>query len=226
MNKITKIMFLVLSSFVFANLATAASFSLGIAGNAQVYAGKGVENNGAGTGIENVQEANGAFDSSHAALFGEININDTIAFGIEYVPEAITSPENINVQHDGGENDYGGTAQTNKAKVEYDDITTVYANVNLPILEGSYLKVGYIQMDVLTKETLGTGGNYNDVELEGILAGLGYRNNLDNGMFVGVELTVAEMDDVSATNTTDATKKVTIKDIYGATASLRIGKTF
>ena len=45
-------------------------------------------------------------------------------------------------------------------------------------------------------------------------------------MFVGVEFTIADLDDVEATNTTDSSKKVKVKDIYGATASIRIGKTF
>ena len=77
---------------------------------------------------------------------------------------------------------------TNKASVEYEDITTLYANISLPQIEGSYLKVGYISMDVITTESLGTGGSYNDVDLDGILVGAGYKRMGDNGMFVAVEL--------------------------------------
>ena len=227
MNRLTKALLVIVTSFGFANYASAFSFSAGVAGNYQVYAGKGVEHNGGTTG-NNLQEANGAFDSSHPAIFLEGDVTDMVTIGLEYAPEAIESPENINVQRDGttGGDYTGGSDKTNKASVEYEDITTLYANISLPQIEGSYLKLGYISMDVITTESLGTGGSYNDVDLDGILVGAGYKRMGDNGMFVAVEFTVADMDDVEATNTTDTTKKVQVKDIYGATASLRIGKTF
>ena len=227
MNKLTRALLVIVTSFVFANYASAFSFSAGVAGNLQVYAGKGVEHNGGTTG-NNLQEANGAFESSHPAIFLEGDVTDMVTIGLEYAPEAIESPENINVQRDGttGGDYTGGSDKTNKASVEYEDITTLYANISLPQIEGSYLKLGYISMDVITTESLGTGGSYNDVDLDGILVGAGYKRMGDNGMFVAVEFTVADMDDVEATNTTDTTKKVQVKDIYGATASLRIGKTF
>ena len=227
MNKLTKALLIIVTSLAFTNYASAFEFSAGVAGNLQVYAGKGVEHNGGTTG-GNLQEANGAFDSSHVAVFLEGNVTDTVTIGLEYVPEAIESPENVNVQRDGtvGGDYNGGSDKTNKASVEYEDITTLYANISLPVVEGSYLKLGYVSMDVITTESLGTGGSYNDVDLDGILVGAGYKRMGDNGMFVAVELTIADMDDVEATNTTDTTKKVQVKDIYGATASLRIGKTF
>ena len=227
MNKLTKALLVIVTSFVFANYASAFSFSAGVAGNLQVYAGKGVEHNGGTTG-NNLQEANGAFESSHPAIFLEGDVTDMVTIGLEYAPEAIESPENINAQQTGATdaNPSGGTVVTNKASVEYEDITTLYANISLPAIEGSYLKLGYISMDVITTESLGTGGSYNDVDLDGILVGAGYKRMGDNGMFVAVELTIADMDDVEATNTTDTTKKVQVKDIHGATASLRIGKTF
>ena len=227
MNKLTKALLIIVTSFAFTNYASAFEFSAGVAGNLQVYAGKGVEHNGGTTG-NNLQEANGAFDSSHVAIFLEGDVTDMVTIGLEYAPEAIESPENINAQQTGATDadPSGGTVVTNKASVEYEDITTLYANISLPAIEGSYLKLGYISMDVITTESLGTGGSYNDVDLDGILVGAGYKRTGDNGMFVAVEFTVADMDDIEATNTTDSTKKVQVNDIYGATASLRIGKTF
>ena len=207
MNKLTKALLIVVTSFAFTNYASAFSFSAGVAGNLQVYAGKGVEHNGGTTG-NNLQEANGAFDSSHVAIFLEGDVTDMVTIGLEYAPEAIESPENINAQQTGATD---ATLQcgtvTNKASVEYEDITTLYANISLPQIEGSYLKLGYISMDVITTESLGTGGSYNDVDLDGILVGAGYKRMGDNGMFVGVEFTVADMDDVEATNTTDTKQK-------------------
>jgi len=105
----------------------------------------------------------------------------------------------------------------------------MYAIAKLPvpgILEGTYLKVGFTEADVKTKENLGTGGSYNDVEIDGMVAGLGYARTNDDGIFFRVELLGTDMDDVTAKNTTDSTKKVVISDIVGASASIKIGKTF
>ena len=92
MNKLTKALLIVVTSFAFTNYASAVSFSAGVAGNLQVYAGKGVEHNGGTTG-NNLQEANGAFDSSHVAIFLEGDVTDMVTIGLEYAPEAIESPE-------------------------------------------------------------------------------------------------------------------------------------
>ena len=77
MNKLTKALLIIVTSFAFTNYASAFEFSAGVAGNMQVYAGKGVEHNGGTTG-SNLQEANGAFDSSHVAVFLEGNVTDTV----------------------------------------------------------------------------------------------------------------------------------------------------
>ena len=60
------------------------------------------------------------------------------------------------------------------------------------------------------------------------MVGVGFRNELDSGVFIGVELAGYEIDDMEATNTSDATnhKKVKIQDVLGASASLKVGKTF
>ena len=145
----------------------------------------------------------------------------------------IDSDENVNVQHDGntqGGNKFGagnGTAKTNTAKVSLEDMMTLY--VLFKHDNGVYVKLGAVQGDVITKEVLGTGGSYGNVDLEGITVGLGFRNELDNGAFIGVELAGYEIDDMEATNTSDGAgnhKKVKIQDILGASASLKFGKTF
>ena len=76
------------------------------------------------------------------SIFLEGDVTDMVTIGLEYAPEAIESPENINAQQTGATDadPSGGTVVTNKASVEYEDITTLYANISLPRCEGSYLK--------------------------------------------------------------------------------------
>ncbi len=50
--------------------------------------------------------------------------------------------------------------------------------------------------------------------------------DLDSGIFVRAEVMGSDYDDVSATNSNHADISVQITDMIGASASLRIGKTF
>ena len=88
------------------------------------------------------------------------------------------------------------------------------------------LKLGYHMVDIATQESLGTGSKYNDVDTTGYTLGLGYQAKSDNGMFVRLEVSVSEYDDVTATSTVDSSKEVSVSDMYGAMGSLKIGKSF
>ena len=224
MNKLVKTFLVLLSTLGLTSMSYAQdiSLSLGVAGNYGFYAAQGKETNST-----QVTTEYGGMETSHVAIFGEVSMGQ-LAVGIEYNPSDLDSPEKISVYEDlGGDN--SSSSVTNKAMVSFQDMTTIYANLSLPAvgpIEGLYIKAGYISADVETKENLGTGGSYNNVEIDGMIAGLGYNMELDNGFFVRAELLGSDMDDVTASNTTDSTKKVVISDIWGATASFRVGKTF
>ena len=229
MNKTIKTFLTIVSSlFISAASYAAPGFTIGASGSLMVLAAEGTETKEAGNTVTEY----GAMEASHGAIFVEVAPNDNIAIGIEAVIHDIDSDENVNVQHDGntqGGNPVSagnGTAKTNTAKVSLEDMMTLY--VMFKHDNGVYVKLGAVQGDVITKEVLGTGGSYGNVDLEGITVGLGFRNELDNGAFIGVELSGYEIDDMEATNTSDATnhKKVKIEDVLGASASLKFGKTF
>ena len=229
MNKTIKTFLTIVSSlFISAASYAAPGFTIGASGSLMVLAAEGTETKATGNTVTEY----GAMEASHGAVFVEVAPNDNIAIGIEAVIHDIDSDENVNVQHDGntqGGNPVSagnGTAKTNTAKVSLEDMMTLY--VMFKHDNGVYVKLGAVQGDVITKEVLGTGGSYGNVDLEGITVGLGFRNELDNGAFIGVELSGYEIDDMEATNTSDATnhKKVKIEDVLGASASLKFGKTF
>ena len=89
-----------------------------------------------------------------------------------------------------------------------------------------YVKASYVQGNVATKESLGTGGSYGDEDLKGTGLGVGTKYTADNGLFVGFEGMYTEYDKITATNDNDSTKKVEITDMSGLNLSLRVGKTF
>ena len=176
---ISKLAILVIASLPFLGINSAAAlegFAVGVSGQLSGFYGVGKEtstSSGSGTARKTTEEA-GAFDAETAAVFAEVAASDEISLGIEYIPSNINTPSNKNVQD----------TLTNTVSASFEDHTTIYANIGLPMLSGAYLKVGYIMVDVATKESLGTGGAYPDVNTTGITAGLGYNHDLDNGIFV------------------------------------------
>ena len=88
------------------------------------------------------------------------------------------------------------------------------------------MKVGYMEVDVKTNETLATGGKYGNTTLDGYTVGLGFNQDMDNGMFVRFEAAVMDLDGATLVNQNDTNKKVTADGIEGVTASLSLGKSF
>ena len=135
--------------------------------------------------------------------------------------EDLQTPENTNKQRASVES---GALQTNTARATFEDHTTIYANVNFT--ENAYLKVGYLMADVVTNESLATGGAYPDVDTTGFTVGLGHQHTVDNGFFARIELSASDYDDVTAKNSNETDKEVSVSNMYGAAASLKVGKKF
>ena len=223
-NRIAILVAITFSFFGFqssANAIEGLSVGLSYHTGAAMGTGKEVKSDDA----DNTTEEDGAFEFDVPAVFVEFSPNESFSFGVEYWPDSVDTPENLNKQDNGGgTNKNDGGSLSNKVSASFEEHTTVYANINLPY--NTYLKVGYVMTDIATEESLATGGAYNDADTTGYTVGLGYNHNADNGIFVRVELAATEYDDVSATNVNDSEKTVTVSEMYGATASIKIGKSF
>ena len=134
--------------------------SIGLQYHMMGFYGVGEEKPSNNAGNKDRKEA-GAFTDEIFSVFAEYDAGP-VSIGIGYIPETIASPENKNVQHT---SDSDSTNLTNTAKVDINDIMTIYALVDIP-LGGAYAKLGYREATVETKESLGTGGSYNDVDVE------------------------------------------------------------
>jgi len=152
------------------------------------------------------------------SIFLEAKFNDKFILGVDYVPHSLDTETTENVQ------DQMGSSVTNTVQIDFEDYTTVYAAVFLN--ENIYAKAGYVQVDAITKETLGTGGAYGDETFDGYTLGLGYNRDLDNGAFIRFEGNYTEFDGVTSTNTVDTTKSITVDGITGYGAKISVGKNF
>lgn len=222
----TKIAVLAISFVSFLGIqsvnAAPEGFSLGIAYNKAAFMGSGKETSTSGAGtVKKITEEDGAFEDNVASAFLEYAVSDAVSFGVEYYLSDMTTPTNTNKQRASVES---GAELTNTVKATFKDHTTLYANINMPF--NTYLKLGYHMVDVATQENLGTGGAYPDVDTTGMTVGLGYQHSADNGMFARIELSVSEYDNVTAQNSNESDKEITVSDMYGAAASFKVGKTF
>ena len=166
------------------------------------------------------EDAEGAF--ALGSVFAEFAANDQFSVGVSYVPHSSDSEEAQNIQN---QEAHAFTAEaTNKVKVSFEDLVTVYALANLN--ENIYLKAGFMQVDLVTEENLGTGGAYGNDTLEGFTIGFGYNMDLDDGMFVRAEAAYMDIDGATLTNTNDSTKSVSADGITGYGAAVSVGKSF
>jgi len=161
-----------------------------------------------------------------ASIFVEKAINDRFSIGLDYVPVSAESETTENEQNKAGSNPAthsGDAAGTNKVQVDFEDLTTLYAMINLGPM---YVKAGLMTVDVVTNESLATGGSYGNTSLDGTMFAVGMDRDLDNGAFIRLEGTVMDFDGASLTNQNDSTKSVKVDGISGYGARISVGKSF
>lgn len=223
MKKISIALFMLLGSFSMASAEL--GVNIGISGNSGVFyadAEETVETNRKGSD-------NAAAAFGYTSIFIEKTLGSRLSLGYEHIPTGFSTDETEDTKGDNlagfVENVEGGTMNSvvNKVKVEFKNMYTVYANLNLT--ENLYVKAGMMSVDVLTKENLGTGGAYGDTSMDGTTYGLGYNRSFDNGIFVRAEGMIMDFDNITLEDSTN-TKVIKATDISGVKGTLSIGKSF
>ena len=161
-----------------------------------------------GTGTEKVGGTNSNTGSAsksvtYGSIFFESTPSDTgWVFGLDWLPGSATFVSESRSQTNVTDQDSTTESKTQKVAADLDNHLTLY--VEKDIYNGVYLKAGFIQVDVTTNESIGTGSQYPDDELFGATYGIGYRYNMDN-MFIKLEASISEYDDIqlSSSNTTN-----------------------
>ena len=209
------------------------SLTAGIAANQSVFgaSAKQEDYNAAGSAIIKTNKESGVFTDSFGSQFIELGVGPYISFGYEHVPDAISTPQNIN---DGGsplgKTDPGDTA---KVSVDFNDFNTVYAKLNTPW--GVYLKAGTVETDIDIKETMLSGNTYKNKSVSGTSVGGGYEKFLgESGFSFRFEANYIELDDVKTDNGVTKTagtglnnhKEVKATNLEGLTGKLALAYTF
>ena len=142
---------------------------------------------------------------SHAvvipSIFVEYGITDRITIGLDYIPMDADVSNQTYKREDvetsvTGTDATTATARTQTAQAELTDHITLYADVM--INDTTFIKVGGVQVDLITLESLGTGSKYGNETLNGYVVGLGIKKDVDGfGKFVKMELVYTDYDDVS-----------------------------
>jgi len=193
--------------------------SIGISGNFGVFVADGKEENYTHTGtLEKTTKVTGkAFVEGYASIFAEYAVNDQISIGLDHVPDAIETPQNVNPE--------GATGKDFdiKVKAEFEELTTLYVLAKSDL--GVYGKLGVSNMNIdIHSENAGTYADPGDTS--GMMIGVGYEHDAADGISVRAELAYHEFDDVSANNGITDKNEITVSNIQGGTARISLVKSF
>jgi len=193
MKKILTILFL-----TFFTGAAYAEMSFGISGALTRIDADGSEVEGGETNTRSV--SNYLFIPS---IFVEYSIMDRVTVGLDYIPMDADVSDKTHTRSDSETSVTGtatttATARTQTADAELPDHMTLYTDVMLN--DSIYLKGGYVQVDLNTLESLGTGSKYANETINGMLYGFGVKTDSGLGKFMKLEFVFTDYDDVSITS--------------------------
>ena len=170
--------------------------------------------------------------TSFASVFAEMSSDEAMGLGIgvSYAPEVVNLPKETRIiQNTSG--DSGNDTGTQQIAGDITDYVAVY--LTFPVGDsGAFVKGGYNQATLETKENLATGSKYENVDLTGTFVGGGYEAGLGDMMFWRAEGTFHMWDDISVNGsesnngTTDTAKNKIEAELGAIVGSLSIGMRF
>ena len=229
MKKITIAILATLFSYSIASAEL--GVSIGVSGQVGVFSASGTESEKL---EKQSQDAHGV--AGYTSVFIEKKLSflpgplSRLSLGFDHVADTLSSEEVSTARTDitGAADTSGyiegvGATITNKAKIDFEDLNTTY--LAFDVTDSLYVKYGMVTVDVITKETLGTGSTYGNTSIDGTMLGIGFALNKDNGLFMRFEANHTEFDNakVTASNTDNF---VEMKNLEGAMGKISVGKTF
>jgi hypothetical protein len=197
--------------------------NIGVSGNLGVFHATGTETDvGLNKTETETEDATGV--AGYSSIFLEKTLGSRITLGVDYVPQSLESETAENQRLDGALATRAGTVVDNTIKISFEDLTTYYVALN--ITEGMYVKAGVGTVDVITKESLGTGSDYGNTSMDFDMWGVGAQKTFDSGFFMRVEAQHMDFDNVTVASTTNANNSVAIKDMEGGSGKISLGKSF
>ena len=211
--------------------AAMADFVFGLSMMQGAYYGVGEETTYTSASDSTKTKEAGAFTEANGEVFAEFQTDSGMGIGLAYIIGEVGTPGNTNLRNgDGCGGDCRSGGDTHQVSADFTNHITLY--VITPRWNGLYMKAGVVQSDIETNES-GMNSSYPDVDTSGIMLGLGFQKDTDAGVFIRLEASAAQYDDVSATSTghdndsgSDTANKVEIGDMMSAHGRISIGKAF
>ncbi len=174
-----------------------AEFVMGVSGSFAAIEASGTETEGTEKNSGEVKNNVGI-----GSIFVEMTdvMGSGISVGLDYIPMSADLSSATKTRGD-VEKSVTGTAaetttsRTQKAQAELDQHMTLYATYDMT--PGLYFKLGYIQADLNTLESLGTGSKYGNETINGMIYGVGSRFDLGSNLEGRLELSYADYEDIS-----------------------------
>ena len=201
--------------------SASAGVNVGVSGAVGIFSASAKESNP--TTSKTTGSGSEYGSAAFGSVFAEAVLADKLIVGVDYLPSALETETAETAKSQKGTADAITTA-TNKIQVDFEHMTTLYAGVMLN--DNLYVKAGFVQVDVITNEDLGTGSSYGDTELDGSMFGFGYHNAMDNGMFIRVEGSYMDFDGATQTSSSNADRKIELTSLDGVTGKVSFGKSF
>ena len=188
---------LLLSIFSSSYALAEMGFTVGLTGSMAMIDASGQETEGG-----EISRAETSNNTGIGSVFVEYNdiLGSGISLGIDYIPGSADISDSTQTRRDTETSVTDTTTTTNtsrvqKAQAELDNHITYYATYTGG--NGVYVKAGYVQVDLNTLESLGTGSTYGNDSLDGVALGAGVEFDVGYDNMVGrIELSHIDYGDI------------------------------
>ena len=175
------------------------------------------------------EKNNGSVDENVLvpAIFIEKAGSNGIALGIDYTPADSELGSGNNARTDTDTDDASDTAGDNKVSAELTGHMTIYGLVPMGS-GGAYFKGGIARASIDTTESLATGSTYGNADVDGLIVGLGFERETDNGGFLRMEGTYTDYEDVKLRGSldSDSVRNIVDADVDAFAFRISVGKAF
>lgn len=234
MIKLRNLLIAVITITSMSTAVFAGSFGFGVSGSLFAVGASGTELEAGAASDGSNNKANASENGALGSIFAEytFDVLNGLTIGVDHIPGSA----NVNSQtltRTDIQTSVEGTATTTttslarSAQAEIENHMTYY--VELPLgSTGIYGKLGHVELDVNTKENLGTP-KYGNTSVDGQLFGIGYKYNSGSKWFYKVEGTHTEFDTISLTSTGNSANSTANKiqaDLDVTKATFALGFSF
>ena len=201
-----KIITTIFAFFALTGVSLAGSYGIGVTGSLAMVSAEGSETTTAGTvagGAANTNNKSVDEDTVIGSIFVDYEADSGVVYGFSHVPGSAgvsdkTHSRTETAQGVSGTDASGSVTRTADAEVE--NFNTLY--LEYPVATSSYIKLGWSQIDVNTKENAITNsGVYGNDTLNGFTIGAGKNGSLGS-YFTKAAIEYTDFEDLSLTSTT------------------------